>query len=116
MSRQKIEAPNIGAILKAHVKKYRVRQSGWARQEGLNVNTINDYLKRKDMRISTLLDISQALNYNFFKQIADLLPTDMPPIIENPLQARVTELEKQNSELELQLKTLKEAIGLMGGR
>lgn len=35
---------------------------------------------------------------------------------ENPLQTRVTELEKQNSDLQLQIKTLEKAIELMGRR
>ena len=109
-----IEAPHIGKILKAHVKKYRLRQSGWARQEGLNRATVGAYLKQQDMQVGTLFDISQALNYNFLKEIAAQLPAEMPPHVENPLQARITELERQKSDLELQVKTLKEAIELMG--
>jgi len=109
-----IEAPHIGNILKAHVKKYRLRQAGWAKQDGLNRNTIADYMKQKDMRVGTLFTICQSLQYNFLKEIAALLPPDMPPVAENPLQARVTELEKQNSDLQLQIKTLEKAIELMG--
>ena len=108
------EAPHIGNLLKAHVKKYRLRQSGWARQEGLNRKTVGTYLKQKDMQVTTLFTICQTLNYNFLKEIAHLLPPDMPPLTDNPLQTRLTELEKQKADLELQVKTLKEAIELMG--
>lgn len=107
------ELPHLGDMLKAHVKKYRLRQSGWARQEGLNRATVAKYLKQKDMRVGTLLSICQALNYNFLRQIANLLPPDTPPLADNPLQARVTELEKQNSDLQLQLKTMERTIELM---
>lgn len=109
-----IEPPHIGNILKAHVKKYRLRQTGWARQEGLNRKTVGSYLQSKDMQVGTLFSICQALNYNFLKEIAALLPPDMPPATENPLQARINELEKQKSDLELQVKTLKEALELVG--
>ncbi len=107
---------NIGAMLKAHVKKYRLRQSGWARQEHLHRSTIGQYLKTKDMQIGTMLSICRALKYNFFRQIADMLPPDMPPIIQNPLQTRVEELERQNHDLQLQVNTLKEMVELFGKR
>jgi predicted transcriptional regulator len=105
---------HIGNLLKEHVKKNRLRLSGWARKAGLNYRTVSTYLNQSTMQLDTLLAICETLNYNFFKQIADTLPADMPPVAENPLQARITELEKQKSDLELQVKTLKEAIELMG--
>jgi transcriptional regulator with XRE-family HTH domain len=105
---------DIGKMLKDYVKKNRIRQSGWARKAKLNPKTIAKYLKQPTMQIDTLFAICQTLNYNFLKEIAALLPPDMPPATENPLQARLTELEKQKSDLELQVKTLKEALELVG--
>lgn len=112
----RIEAPDIGSIIKAHVKKHRLRQNGWARQEGKNRRTIAKYLKGKDMHVGTLFTICQALNYNFLRDIAALLPPEMPPQNIHPMQTRVDELEQQNLELQLQVKTLKEALSLVGGR
>jgi len=42
------------------------------------------------------------------------LPPEFTAIAENPLQTHISELEKQKSDLELQLKTLEKAIELMG--
>jgi len=112
----RIEAPDIGFIIKSHVKKNRLRQNGWARQEGKSRTTIADYLKRKDMRVGTLFEVCQALNYNFLRDIAAMLPPEMPPQNTHPLQTRVEELEQQNLELQLQVKTLKEALSLVSGR
>ncbi len=103
-----------GNFLKQYVKKNRIRQSGWARKAGLNVKTVSGYLKQPTMWIETLLGICHTLNYNFFKEIAALLPPDMPPVTQNPLQARIDELEKQKSDLELQVKTLEKALELVG--
>jgi len=111
-----IQAPEIGPMLRKYVKAKRIYQSGWARKMGFNPKTIARYLKRKTMMIDTLFTISQTLNYNFLREIAELLPADMPPINEHPLQARVTELEQQNHDLQLQVKTLKEALSLMSGK
>lgn len=109
-------APDIGKLLKTHVKKHRLYQSAWARKKGINRKTIAKYLKQPSMRVTTLFGICQTLNYNFLKDIAALLPPDMPPHADNPLQTRITELEKEKHDLELQVKTLKEAIELMGGK
>src|SRR5688572_8888625 len=95
------QAPHIGKMLRDYVKKHRIYQSGWAKKSGLNPKTIAQYLKQPTMQIDTLMTICQTLNYNFMKDIAALLPADMPPHTENPLQSRVTELEKQNHDLEL---------------
>jgi transcriptional regulator with XRE-family HTH domain len=112
----RITPPDIGAILKTYVKKHRLRQNGWARQEGKNRRTIAKYLKGSDMRVSTLLEICQALNYNFLRDIAAMLPPEMPPQNIHPLETRVAELEQQNLELQLQVKTLEKALSLVGGR
>jgi hypothetical protein len=103
-----------GNFLKQYVKKNRIRQSGWARKAGLNVKTVSGYLKQPTMWIETLLGICLILNHNFFKDIAATLPPDMPPLTENPLQARIDELEAQNHDLQLQVKTLERALELVG--
>ena len=59
------EAPHIGNLLNAHVKKYRLRQSGWARQEGLNRATVGAYLKQKDMMVDTLFTICNRSTTTF---------------------------------------------------
>ena len=112
----RIAPPDIGDILKKHVKKHRLRQNGWARQEGKNRRTIAKYLKGKDMHVGTLFTICQALNYNFLRDIAAMLPPEMPPHYTHPLQTRVDELEQQNLELQLQVKTLEKALSLVGGK
>lgn len=111
-----IQAPDIGKLLRAYVKKHRIYQSGWARKKGISPKSVARYLKQPGMMVDTLFAICQTLNYNFLKEIAALLPPDMPPLTDNPLQTRITELEKDKHDLEMQVKTLKEAIELMGGK
>ena len=108
-----IQSPNIGEMLRKYVNENRIYQSSWARKAELSSKTIAQYLKQPTMQVDTLFRICQALNYNFLSHIAAMLPPDMPPLAENPLQARVNELEKENSDLQLQIKTLERAIELM---
>lgn len=111
---KKLEMPSVGDMLRKYVKKHRLSQSGWGRQASLNRKTIASYLKNPDMHIGTLWNISQELGYNFVQEIANQLPPELPPHPENPLAARVAELEEENKLLRKEVETLKEAIGLMG--
>jgi transcriptional regulator with XRE-family HTH domain len=113
---ENIAAPDIGNLLKDYVKKHRIYQSAWARKVKLNRKTIAQYLKQPAMQVDTLFNICQALNYNFLKEIAALLPADMPPHADNPLQTRITELEKEKHDLELQVKTFEKALELLSGK
>jgi transcriptional regulator with XRE-family HTH domain len=72
-------APHIGQMLRGYVKQKRISQSGWARKQGVGPKTIARYLKQPAMRIDTLFNISQMLNYNFLQDIAAELPAELPP-------------------------------------
>jgi DNA-binding Xre family transcriptional regulator len=108
-------APHTGNMLKAHVKKHRIFQSGWSRQQGISEQTIARYLKQPTMQIDTLFAICQTLNYNFLRDIANALPPAMPPQQPANQQAEVAALQ-QVTELQTQVATLKEALRLVGGR
>jgi hypothetical protein len=107
-------APNVGEMLKNYIKTNRKYKSGIANWLGVGRSAVNKYVGKADMNISTLWRLSHVLQYNFFADVGAQLPPEFTAVTENPLQARLTELEKQKSDLELQLKTLKEAIELMG--
>ena len=68
------------------------------------------------MRIDTLFAICQTLNQNFFRDIADMLPPEMPPVPAANQQAEVATLQQQVKELQTQVATLKEALALVVGR
>jgi hypothetical protein len=107
--------PLIGNMLKAHVKKNRLFQSGWARQQGVHPKTIATYLKNPTMRIDTLFTICQVLEYNFFREIADALPEQLPPHPVSKNETRIIEMEQRVKDLELQNATLEKALKLVGG-
>ena len=103
-----------GNLLRNYFTVKRIAQSAAARNIGITAKTLATYFKRKTMRIDTMLHLSHALNYNFLKEIANSLPNEMPPHNTNPLQTRVTELEQQNHDLAMQVKTLEKALELVG--
>ena len=107
-------APHIGDMLRAHVKRNRLFQSGWARQQGVHPKTIAGYLKNPAMRTDTLFAICQTLQYNFFKDLAVALPEILPPHPVNEQEARIKELEEKVKHLEWQNVTLEKALKLVG--
>lgn len=112
----RIPAPNIGQMLKKHVRKYRLFQSGWARQQGVTPKTIGTYLKNPTMRIDTLFLICQVLEYNFFTEIAQQLPDKMLPRVQHESEEQLEVLKQENEQLKLQVVTLEKALGLIAGR
>jgi len=104
------KSPEIGTRLRKYVKEKRIYQSGWARKQGIKARNVARYLKRPDMRISTMFTICQVLSYNFIREIADLLPPEYPPQVVNPLQQRVDQLEEENKMLKRDVSLLKEIL------
>jgi DNA-binding Xre family transcriptional regulator len=109
-------APHTGNMLREYVKKHRIFQSGWARQQGVSEQTIARYLKQPTMRIDTLYTICQTLNHNFLHEIATTLPATMPPQQPPSQQAEVAALQQQVTALQTQVATLERALTLVGGR
>ena len=108
--------PNLGAMLKTYIKTNRKYKSGIANWLGIKRSSVQGYTQKPDMRVSTLWRLCHVLNYNFFADLGAQLPAAFTPVTENPLQQKVDTLEKEKNDLLLQVKTLKEAIELMGRR
>lgn len=108
-----LQAPHIGKLLAAFIKKNRLYQSAWARDASISATTIAYYLKQPTMRVDTLFAISQQLKHNFLRDIADTLPPDLPPIAPKDQSAELTALQAENAALKIEIAALEKAIGLM---
>lgn len=103
---------DVGLLLRNYIKQHRIYKSALARAVNRHPTTLQDLIKKPSLQTTILWEISVALKHNFFADIAAQL--GIADGFENPLQQRVTELEKQNHDLALQVKTLEKAIELMG--
>jgi len=107
-----LKPPHVGQMLRTYVKTNRLYQSGWARMQGMKPSTICNFFKKPTIPLGTLYDICQILKYNFFRDIADSLPAELPPFKTNELAGRVAELEKENEKLKNDIALLKEVIAM----
>ena len=91
-----------GQLLKQRLRERGVSAAELGRRLGRGRETIRRFFKNPTIQTSILLEISTALHYNFFKDLAALLPPDVPPALPDntaPLLQKIAELEK---ELEVQ--------------
>lgn len=106
------ESPNIGQILNNHVRRNRFHQSALARNIGVRSETIANFLRRPDNRISYIWRICFALNYNFFADIAAKLPATMR-CAPTAKDERIAELEKEMQQLRTERDILQGVIDVL---
>lgn len=89
--------PHIGKLLGKILRTRNVSRAVMARTMGVSTSVPVRYAQSPSMLTSTLWDISQVLGYNFFADIAALLPPDFDSgvTVDTTLEARVAELERE---------------------
>ncbi len=89
--------PHIGRLLGKILKTRNVSRAVMARTMGVSTSVPVRYAQTSSMLTSTLWDISQVLEYNFFADIAALLPPefDSGVVADTTADARMDELEQE---------------------
>jgi DNA-binding Xre family transcriptional regulator len=112
MKTEATEAPHVGHMLNSHMRKHRYYKSALARDIGMNYETVVNFMRRPDIKVSYLWRICNALNYNFLAELAALLPPDMPSP-PNAKDARIAELETQVQQLTTERDTLQRVLEIL---
>ena len=102
-----------GQLLKQRLREQGLSAAELGRRLGRGRETIRRFFKNPTIQTSILLEISIALQYNFFKELAALLPPDMPPAPPDnttALQQQITQLQQ---ELHLQKALVQELKGML---
>jgi len=78
--------------------------SGVARKINLNQSSVNGMLRRSSMHVQRLIELSDVLQYNFFREIAAMLPYAEP--------ADETQIKDQEriKELEMEVRILRQTL------
>jgi DNA-binding Xre family transcriptional regulator len=112
MKTEATEAPHVGHMLNSHMRKHRYYKSALARDIGMNYETVVNFMRRPDIKVSYLWRICHALNYNFLADLATLLPPDMPSA-PTTKDTRIAELETQLQQLTTERDTLQRVLEIL---
>lgn len=112
MEQSSPEAPHVGHMLNVHMRRHRYYKSALARDIGMNYETVVNFMRRPDIKVSYLWRICHALNYNFVAELAAQLPPAMPAP-PGPKDDRIAELERQVQELTMECDTLQRVIDIL---
>jgi hypothetical protein len=109
MEEQPLMPPHVGQFLRKYVNEKRVHQRSWAKQQGVKPHFISRYLRRPEMKISTLFTISLILKNNFLREIADMLPPEISSRTDRQKE-EFENLKKENERLRTEIELLKEIL------
>ena len=103
-------------MIKREMKLRHLSITELSRKIGLHQSTVHGMLRRNTIQVQKLAVISEALQYNFFKEIAEQLPYEKPLFDEAfkqkemALSAEINRLEEENKELKIKIGVFKEVI------
>jgi hypothetical protein len=105
------------SLVKREMKKNHYTAADLGRRLNLSASTIMTMLNSPTMQVQRLVDLSDFLQYNFFREIAEMLPYANPVILNAEKETQIKSLEEQNQalternkELEMEVKVLRETI------
>lgn len=106
-----METIQVIPMVRRELNRKHMSGSGLARKLNLNQASVHGMLKRPTLHVHRLLEISEILQYNFFREIAEKLPYTEPvqtePNNNEQARERIRELEM---EVRILRQTLKDAI------
>jgi len=104
---------NIGELLAKKMKELKIPKTTLSAKTGRATSALNPLVKRPSMQTYLLWEISEALGYNFFHEIAEALDEKTKYTLANGKQKekeKMDALEKENEKLKLEVEILKEIL------
>lgn len=101
-----MEEGEIVEIIKRELKNKHVSPAELARQLSTTPSTVHGMLNRQTLQVGKLLQLSDILKYNFFKEIAQRLPYEEPAL----RKEEEKQMEERIRELEIEATTLRRTI------
>lgn len=98
--------PHIGTLLLAYYKEKRIHKAALSRKIETNYINLMRWQKRASIHTDVLWELSQALQHNFFADIAQLLPISFSTTDATEKDQRISALEEENRLLKSQLALL----------
>jgi len=108
MKKNQVKNFDTGNMLRWQIKNSAINAAQVSRIMRRYPATINRLLKRTSIQSSILWEFCEAVNYNFFADLAGRLPAEMPHN-----NAHIAELKKQIQELKAERDTLQKVVDIL---
>jgi hypothetical protein len=97
-------------MIMRELKRKQITDSALARALKIDQSTVSGMFRRPNMQVQRLAEISEFLNYNFFREIATLLPYTEPDYTQPIDRTEVDALQTRVKELELEVSILRQTL------
>ena len=101
-------------ILKREMKKQHLNASELSRKLGLHQTSIQGILSRETIQVQRLADLCKAMQFNFFRELAEQFPFE-EPVIDNVHKQKVSELNEEINLLKEDNKILTIKVEVLNG-
>jgi len=97
-------------MVKRELQRKKVRVSELSRGLNISTSSVNGMLKSPTFQVQRLAELSEILDYNFFRELAAKLPYAEPVFAVESKQSEVAELQKRIKELEMEVGILRQTF------
>ena len=108
--------PDTGKMISDCITNNRVYKSALTRYASVKYKTLVGYTKQKNLSTHNLYAMSMALKHNFFADIAATMPSTFMPVSPENNATEVIALQSRVTALEIEVKTLENALRILGGK
>ena len=105
-----METLQVLQMVKRELERQKVGVSELSRGLNIRSSSVSGMLKSPTFQVQRLADLSEFLNYNFFRELAALLPYAEPVYARESKQSEVEELQSRVKELEMEVGILRQTL------
>src|SRR5665648_81258 len=105
-----METLQVLPMVKREMERKRITSSELSRALKINPSTVSGMLKSPTFQVQRLAELSEFLNYNFFRELAAKLPYTEPVYAVESKQSEVVELQNRIKELEMEVGILRQTL------
>jgi hypothetical protein len=103
-------------MIKREMQRKHVNASDLSRGLKMNYSSVAGMLSRPTLQVQRLAEISEFMNYNFFREIARKLPYTDPDYTTEIDRTEVGGLQSRVKDLELEVSILRQTLKDLAGR
>jgi len=105
-----METLEVLQMVKRELQRKKVSVSELSRGLKINTSSVSGMLKSPTFQVQRLAELSEFLNYNFFRELAAQLPYTEPVFAQESKQSEVEELQNRIKELEMEVSILRQTF------